>query len=176
MDIEVELALEVVAAELAKVCFVPDDDRGMPDAVEACPAREQRVDDGRDMLEVLLYELALRGDGQRSSGSRGKQNTYYGRRRRRWRATRTSTTQRHFGGPHLGVDILALVVVLVRAIHVGRERRAACRRTGDPPPGLFLIHAAVQGQVLFAVRRGGPGCVVVGGGRGCVGVLDLFKV
>ena len=61
MDIEVELALEVVAAELAKVCFVPDDDRGMPDAVEAWPAREQRVDDGRDMLEVLLYELALRG-------------------------------------------------------------------------------------------------------------------
>ena len=60
VHIEVELALEVVAAELAKVRLVPDDGVGLADFVKACPAREQRVDDGWDVFEVLEEELALR--------------------------------------------------------------------------------------------------------------------
>ena len=38
VDVEVELALEVVRAELAKVRLVPDDDVGLADLVEARPA------------------------------------------------------------------------------------------------------------------------------------------
>lgn len=59
MYIEVELALEVVAAELAKVRLVPDDGVGLADLVEARPAREKGIDDRRDVLEVLVDEFAL---------------------------------------------------------------------------------------------------------------------
>ena len=59
VDVEVELAFEVVRAELAKVRLVPDDDVRLADLVEARPAREQRVHDRRDVLEVLHEELAL---------------------------------------------------------------------------------------------------------------------
>ena len=59
VDVEVELALDVVGAELAKVRLVPDDDVGLADVVEARPAREESVHDGRDVLEVLQEELAL---------------------------------------------------------------------------------------------------------------------
>jgi hypothetical protein len=59
MDVEVELALDVVPAELAEVGLVPDDVVRMTDAVEARPAREERVDRGRDVLRLLLEELAL---------------------------------------------------------------------------------------------------------------------
>jgi hypothetical protein len=38
MNVEVELALEVVRAEFAKVGFVPDDETCFPDFVEAGPA------------------------------------------------------------------------------------------------------------------------------------------
>lgn len=46
MDIKVELALEVVRAEFSKVSLVPDNEIGLADLVETCPAREQGVDDG----------------------------------------------------------------------------------------------------------------------------------
>ena len=59
VDVEVELALEVVAPELAKVRLVPHDGARLADLVEPRPAREQRVQDRRDVLEVLLHELAL---------------------------------------------------------------------------------------------------------------------
>ena len=59
MDIKVELALEVVGAELAKVRLVPDDDVGLADGVVARPAREEGVDDRGDVFEVLEEELAL---------------------------------------------------------------------------------------------------------------------
>lgn len=60
MDVEVELALQVVAAELAKVCFVPDDGGRFADFVETRPTGEQGIDYRRDVFQVLLDELALR--------------------------------------------------------------------------------------------------------------------
>ena len=59
MHVEVELALEVVRAELAEVRLVPDDDVRLADRVEARPAREEGVDDRGDVFEVLEEELAL---------------------------------------------------------------------------------------------------------------------
>ena len=59
MDVKVELALEVVAAELAKVRLIPDDSVGLAYLVEARPAREQRINNGRDVLKVLVNEFAL---------------------------------------------------------------------------------------------------------------------
>lgn len=44
MNIEIKLALEVMRTEFAKVCLVPDDHIRLADAVEARPARQQRVD------------------------------------------------------------------------------------------------------------------------------------
>ena len=60
MHIEVELALEVVAAELAKVCLVPYDCRRLADFVEPCPTREEGVNYRGYMFLVLLNEFALR--------------------------------------------------------------------------------------------------------------------
>ena len=59
VHVEVELALEVVRAELAEVRLVPDDDVRLADRVEARPAREEGVDDRGDVFEVLEEELAL---------------------------------------------------------------------------------------------------------------------
>lgn len=65
VDVEVELALEVVRAELAKVGLVPHDHVCEADLVEAGPAREERVDGGGEVLEVLGDEFALRSVCQR---------------------------------------------------------------------------------------------------------------
>jgi hypothetical protein len=59
VHIKVELSLEVVAAELAKVRLVPHDAIRLADLVEARPAREEGVDNRGDVLEVLLNEFAL---------------------------------------------------------------------------------------------------------------------
>jgi hypothetical protein len=70
VDIEVKLALNVVSAELAEVGLVPDDVVRVSDAIEARPAREKRVDRGRDMLRLLLEELALARRGAASAFQR----------------------------------------------------------------------------------------------------------
>ena len=61
MDVKVELALEVVRPEFTKVGFVPDDDVGCADFVEARPAGEEGVYYGRDVFEVLIQEFTLYG-------------------------------------------------------------------------------------------------------------------
>jgi len=53
MDIKVELALEVVGAELSKVRFIPDDDVRPADTMEAGPTREKGVENGRYVFKVL---------------------------------------------------------------------------------------------------------------------------
>jgi hypothetical protein len=59
VDVKVELALEVVRPELAKVRLVPDDEARLADLVKAGPTGEEGVDDGREVLQVLKDELAL---------------------------------------------------------------------------------------------------------------------
>ena len=61
VDVKVELALEVVGPEFTKVGFVPDDDVGCADFVEARPAGEEGVYYGRDVFEVLVEEFTLCG-------------------------------------------------------------------------------------------------------------------
>lgn len=61
VHVEVELALEVVRAELAKVRLVPHDDVGGADFVEARVACEEGVDDGWEVFEILEREFFLRG-------------------------------------------------------------------------------------------------------------------
>ena len=68
MHIKVKLAPEVVRAKLAKVRLVPDHVRRFSDLVEPRPAGKERVYDGRDMFQVLLYELALKRGGERGQG------------------------------------------------------------------------------------------------------------
>lgn len=70
MHIKVKLAPEVVRAKLAKVRLVPDHVRRFANLVEPRPAGKERVYDGRDMFQVLLYEFALKGQG-RGNGDRG---------------------------------------------------------------------------------------------------------
>lgn len=65
MHIKVKLALEVVRAKLAKVRLVPDHVRRFANLVEPRPAGKERIYDRRDMFQVLLYELALKGGGER---------------------------------------------------------------------------------------------------------------
>lgn len=60
VDIEVELAFEVVGAELAKVCFIPHDDVGGPNVVKTSPAGQQGVNDGREVFEILEKKFALK--------------------------------------------------------------------------------------------------------------------
>lgn len=60
MHVEIELALEIVRAEFAEMGFVPDDDVGSTNFVEAGPAGEEGVDDGWDMFHVLHQEFTLR--------------------------------------------------------------------------------------------------------------------
>jgi hypothetical protein len=59
MHIKVELALEVVRAELPEMCFVPNDDTRLADVMETRPAGKQCVDDRGDVLEVLQEEFFL---------------------------------------------------------------------------------------------------------------------
>ena len=63
MDIEVELALEVMRAELPEMSLIPDDEVGFPDFVEAGPAGKECVDSRGKMFEVLLEELSLQEGG-----------------------------------------------------------------------------------------------------------------
>jgi hypothetical protein len=60
VDIEVELAFEVMGAELAKVRFVPYDDVGGTNVVKTSPAGEESVDDGWNVFEILEEEFALK--------------------------------------------------------------------------------------------------------------------
>ena len=88
----IELALEVVRAELAEVRLVPYDDVRLADVVEAGPAREEGVDDRRDVLEVLEEELALGahsryGAGGRKGGTDNGQWLVRGHGQRRGRTT-----------------------------------------------------------------------------------------
>jgi len=62
MHIKVEFALEIVRTELPKVRFVPDDDVRPADTMETGPTREEGVEDGRYVFEVLRDELALRSE------------------------------------------------------------------------------------------------------------------
>ena len=59
VHVKVELALEVVRPKLAKVGFIPHDEVGEPNLVEAGPAREEGVDDGLEHVEVLVYKFFL---------------------------------------------------------------------------------------------------------------------
>lgn len=73
MHVEVKLALEVMRSKLAEVGLVPDDDVGMPNFVEPCPAGEKGVDYGWYVFQVLKEELSLQGcytftDVQSSAG------------------------------------------------------------------------------------------------------------
>jgi len=68
VHIKVKLAPEVVRAKLAKVRLVPDHVRRFANLVEPRPAGKERVYDGRDMFQVLLYELGLKGGGEREQG------------------------------------------------------------------------------------------------------------
>ena len=63
MYIEVELALEVMRAELPEMSLVPDDEVGFPDFVEAGPAGKECVDSRGEVFEVLLEELSLQERG-----------------------------------------------------------------------------------------------------------------
>lgn len=60
MHVEVELAFEVVRAELSKVSLVPNDDVRVPNFVEARPARKEGINCGSDVLCILVEEFALR--------------------------------------------------------------------------------------------------------------------
>ena len=64
VHVKVELALEVVRPKLAKVGFIPHDEVGEPNLVEAGPAREEGVDCWRDVFPVLLDEFGLGGVSQ----------------------------------------------------------------------------------------------------------------
>lgn len=68
MHIKVKLAPEVVRAKLAKVRLVPDHVRRFSNLVEPRPAGKERVYDGRDMFQVLFYELALKRGGEGGQG------------------------------------------------------------------------------------------------------------
>jgi hypothetical protein len=57
VDIEVELAFEVVRAELAEVGFVPGDNWGEPDLPHAREEGERSEDEGRDEEFVVVERL-----------------------------------------------------------------------------------------------------------------------
>lgn len=59
MHIEIELAFEIVRPEFSKVGLIPDDNIGLADIVEACPAREEGVYDWGQELAILLYKFGL---------------------------------------------------------------------------------------------------------------------
>jgi hypothetical protein len=71
MDIEIELALEVMRAKLAKVSFVPDDDVRCANFVEPCPAGEEGIYSRCDVFLILKNELFLldgRSNGRKNEG------------------------------------------------------------------------------------------------------------
>lgn len=53
MHVEIEFALQVVGAELAKMRLIPNDNVRFPDFVKPCPTRQERVDGWWDVLRVL---------------------------------------------------------------------------------------------------------------------------
>ena len=59
MHIKVKLALEVVRAKLAKMRLVPDNEGSLANLMVPCPAREEGIYCGSNVLEVLLDEFAL---------------------------------------------------------------------------------------------------------------------
>lgn len=65
VDIEVELALQVMRAEFSKVRLVPDNDVRMPNLIEARPARKKCVYCWRQVLQILLEEFRLCSKRQR---------------------------------------------------------------------------------------------------------------
>ena len=65
VHVKVKLAPEVVRAKLAKVRLVPDHVGRLADLVEPRPAGQQGIHGRRDMFQVLLEELALKGGGGR---------------------------------------------------------------------------------------------------------------
>lgn len=59
VNIEIELAFEVMGGEFSKVCFIPDDKIGGTDVVKTSPAGQEGVDDGGEVFEILEKKLAL---------------------------------------------------------------------------------------------------------------------
>jgi hypothetical protein len=120
VDIEVELALDVVSAELAEVGLVPDNIVGLADPVETRPARKESVNDRRDVLNVLFEELALAA--VRSVMLR-KRVTRTHKIRWRWQWAPSYTTSAHTSAlrcVHLRIRMLLIIVAtLVQQLELG---------------------------------------------------------
>lgn len=135
MDIKIELALKVMRAEFSKVSLVPDNEVGLADLVETCPAREESVDDWWEKFAILLDKLGL---GQSARVEAREHSTHYVCRRRLLTTHRAEST---------GVEAsLRFAIYVFALVFVDRDRRC-------PDIGLFRVYVSTARRVLHCVHR-----------------------
>src|SRR5579863_7463739 len=182
VHVKVKLALEIVRAKFAKVRLVPDHVRRLADLVEARPAGKEGVHNGRDMFQVLLYELALKVWGGRerekgatevgvSDGDKGESlaTTHDGSGWRRRASPRyPSSTAVLLKTTGLGIDVFTLRVVFVDPWRAVLRRCWGLRVMYDPAAGRSVVGHVIW--EFFDAGRRFPVSSRVGG------IMDKFKV
>jgi hypothetical protein len=118
VHIKVKLALEIVRAKLAKMRLVPDNEGGLANLMVPCPAREEGIYCGSNVLEVLLDEFALLEGGVGLTVSRmrdrGSIQTHDGSWWGQWGSPSYPPSRTiPLKSISLGINILSLSVVFI---------------------------------------------------------------